>query len=369
MRRACDAALAVPRLVGLRANWVSSGSRAFRRSGNATWTRTLVVVSAVAAVVAVARPALAQGRGESIATAEALFRDGTALLDEKRYAEACPKLAESHRLDPATGTLLALAFCHEGEGRLATAWAEFAEVAGRAREEGRTDREQVAREHTASLGPRLARLSVDVPPAVRSLSGLVILRDGVEISEAVWNTPVPVDPGLHVITAKANGKKEWQGEASVAGEGQKASVTVPMLDDAAPEAEAAPLPTEAAEPASANDSKRPYRIAGVATAGAGVLSLGLSAYFGLHAMSKNSDSEAGCNEQNRCTEEAKQARLDARSSGDWATGTLVVGGLLVGAGAVLYFVVGREPNKEKTALTVSPAFGPTGASVLATGRF
>src|SRR5688572_3592069 len=110
-----------------------------------------------AATLAAAGPARAQGRGVSIATAEALFREGTALLDEKKFAEACPKLAESHRLDPATGTLLALAFCHEGEGRLASAWAEFAEVAGRAREEGRTDRELVAREHAANLEPRLAR--------------------------------------------------------------------------------------------------------------------------------------------------------------------------------------------------------------------
>src|SRR5262245_62252923 len=122
--------------------------------------RILVLLTTLGALL-FAEPARAQGRGVSIATAEALFREGTALLDEKRYAEACPKLAESHRLDPATGTLLALAFCHEGEGRLASAWAEFAEVAGRARAEGRTDREHVAREHAANLKPRLARLSVE----------------------------------------------------------------------------------------------------------------------------------------------------------------------------------------------------------------
>jgi hypothetical protein len=347
---------------------VYSASRAFRPSGRSILTRALLL-SAVAAAFALTEPARAQGRGVSIATAEALFREGTALLDEKRYAEACPKLAESHRLDPATGTLLALAFCHEGEGRLASAWAEFAEVAGRAREEGRTDREQVAREHAANLEPRLARLSIEVPPEVRALPGLVVSRDSVEIAEAVWNTPVPVDPGLHVVTAKANGKKEWQGEASVAKEGEKASVAVPMLVDAPPEPEAAPEPSETAKPVAVDDTKRTYRIAGIATAGVGVVSLGLSAYFGLHAMSKNDDSNSGCNEQNRCTDEAKQARLDARSSGDWATGTLVAGTVLVGAGAVLYFVVGREPNTERSALTVTPVVGLSGGAVIATGRF
>jgi hypothetical protein len=331
--------------------------------------RCALLVMIIATALALAPPARAQGRGVSIATAEALFREGTALLDEKKFTEACPKLAESHRLDPATGTLLALAFCHEGEGRLASAWAEFAEVAGRAREEGRTDREQVAREHAATLEPRLARLSVEVPPAVRALPGLVVSRDGLEIAEAVWNTPVPVDPGLHVITAKANGKKAWQGEASVAAEGEKASIAVPMLEDAPPEPEATVAPVQPAPPISTDDSRRTHRIAGIATAGVGVVSLGLSTYFGLRAMSKNDDSESGCNEQNRCTEDAKQARLDARSAGDWATGTLVAGTLLVGTGAVLYFVLGREPSTERPALTMTPTVGPSGAALFATGRF
>ena len=37
--------------------------------------------------------------------ADALFKEGRALLDAKKFDEACPKLAESQRLDPGAGTL------------------------------------------------------------------------------------------------------------------------------------------------------------------------------------------------------------------------------------------------------------------------
>ena len=92
-------------------------------------------------MAALATPATARAQNADEGAAESLFQAGKSLLEQKNYEQACPKLSESYRLDPGTGTLLALALCHEGEGRLATAWGEFAEVAARARREHRPDRE------------------------------------------------------------------------------------------------------------------------------------------------------------------------------------------------------------------------------------
>ena len=80
------------------------------------------------------------------------------LMAKEQYGEACPKLEESQRLQPAGGTQMFLALCHEGEGKTATAWTDFNAALSAARRDHRADREKVAREHLSALEPKLTAL-------------------------------------------------------------------------------------------------------------------------------------------------------------------------------------------------------------------
>src|SRR6185295_3075071 len=103
------------------------------------------------------------------------------------YAEACPKLAESQRLDPGGGTLLNLGLCHAGQGRTATAWAELREALGQARRDGRTDRAEIAGKKLAEIEPGLCRLTVAVASDARA-AGVEIKLDDSALGVATWDT-------------------------------------------------------------------------------------------------------------------------------------------------------------------------------------
>ncbi|HVH46562.1 MAG TPA: hypothetical protein VM925_29680 [Labilithrix sp.] len=131
--------------------------------------------------------------------AERLFRDGRALMLESRFSEACPKLAESQRLEPRVGTLLNLAACHERQGKVASAWDEFQKAATTARAEGQIERARLAEQQIALLQPRVPWLRISVPAGAGELE---VTLDGKEVEPFAFGTEIPVDPGAHVVRAE-----------------------------------------------------------------------------------------------------------------------------------------------------------------------
>jgi tetratricopeptide (TPR) repeat protein len=163
------------------------------------------------------------------AAAEALFAEGQGLMEKGDYAKACPKLEESYRLDPATGALHVLALCHERQGRFASAWVELMDVASRANAERYTERESAARERAEALKKRLSFLTVQVHPDTAALAGVGISRNGVPLGPAAWGTRIPIDPGPHVVVAKAPGHEPFSANVTIGDAPQSETIVVPKL--------------------------------------------------------------------------------------------------------------------------------------------
>jgi len=325
-----------------------------------------------------AAPAFAQSA--DTATAESLFEQGRYLLRAGNPKEACPKLEESERLDPATGTLLALAMCHEADGKLASAWAEFLDTAARSRTENRPDRQKVAHDRAEALRPRLSTLEIRVASDVAALDGLEIRRDGVLLGHGAWNAAVQIDGSQHVVEVSVKGKRVWRRSVSVKKEGDAALLLVADVEESSPASpDEAPPPTPAplakSVPAVRYSEKKRWGTlewAGVATAGVGVVSLGLGSYFLANALGKESDSNNDCT-ANKCGPQGFDSRTSAVKNGNAATIFGIAGGALVAGGAAV-FVLGRmqehrgvETSTGSAALTFG--VGSAGPSAMFSTQF
>jgi len=296
-------------------------------------------------------------------------------MDAGDYGRACPKLAESYEQDPGTGTLLALAMCREREGKLASAWAAYGQVASLSKRDGRADREQVAREQVAALEPRLSRLTINVDGATAALPGLSVKRDGSPIGSGAWGTAVPLDPGEHVLEATATGKKPWSATVTIGAERDAQSVTIPALEvdeQAALGAAAAAGTTTDAPPEQAGASKGPpLRTIGLIVGGVGIVGLGVGGVFALQANSANKESnESGhCDAQNQCDTIGGEKRDDAKTAAGVATVMFITGGVLTAAGVTL-FLVGSPKRKATGALVeAAPVVGRSDAGLVVRGSF
>jgi serine/threonine-protein kinase len=318
--------------------------------------RSVIAAIAVSTASFVAAPgsALAQPSGQDVATAQALFDEGKRLMGTGKYAEACPKLVESQRIDPGGGTLFAIALCHESEGKTATAWADFNVAAAEARKDHRADREAAAVEHVRALVPKLTR--VRVAPQVK-VTGLEIRRDGSRVGEAQWGTPLPIDPGDHVFEASAPGRTTWRQRIDVHGEGATVDVSVPSLAEdttapAPPPAAPAPPPAEPRPPSPPEESRGGQKTWALVAGGLGIAAAAVGLGFGISASSRWKDADRRC-PGGRCADphDVTLAR-DAGNTADIATVLLLVGAAGVATGTVLWLTAPAEPSSQRSVRVV-----------------
>jgi hypothetical protein len=319
--------------------------------------------------------------------AEALFRDGTQLLEAGHVDEACAKLAASQAIDPALGTLLYLAACHEKEGLTASAWSEFSSAAQWAQRANQPERVQFARRHLAALEAKLSGVLIHAS----KVAGFELRIDDGLLTAAAVGTRLPLDPGDHTIEASAPGYQTWRTRITIVSGQTVSTVTIPRLVEASvPSAPAAPTavssPTESPEPAHdatiqepATDSQgagapvssNPHILTwtSVGIAGAGIV---VGTTFGALTFGARDSARSEC-PNNRCTpggfDEIRHARTDATVS------TIGFGVGLAAAAAAGYLLirgdggVGGAPTAAVRPITIVPGVSAHEASVSILGRF
>lgn len=314
-----------------------------------------------------APPARAADASEK-AAAEALFDEGVDLLKQGKLESACAKLESSQKIDPGVGTLLYLADCYEKRNLTASAWATFREAASTAEARG-DDRAGIASERAERLTPRLSKLSIVMEVGQdTSIAGLEILRDGSNVPKALWGTSIPVDPGEHVILARAPGYESEEVHVIVEGESAVATLTVPRLRKMAvtTEPEAA-VPTSKSEAA---DPGKTQRLLGIGLGTAGIVGLGVGAVFGGLAIAKNNETldpngDYACTATGCPTQGGIDATNTALTFATVADVGLIAGGVLLAAGVTLYLTAPRA----RETVRLSPLVSTSGASLSLTGAF
>ena len=287
------------------------------------------------------RAALAQTSTHT-AAAEVLFRDGRALLKERRYAEACDKLVRSHELEPAVGTLLNIGECSAGQGKTASAWLAYRRAFALASER-HDPRAAAADERSLAVEPQLSTVAVSFegPPA----PGTRVVLGGEPFTPAVLGEPIPVDPGSVTVAVSAPGRLPWSTELEVHARHEALVVHVPAL-------ERAPDPAELAH---ARDAAATRRAVALGVGAAGVLVAGAGAVLGMQAIVKIRDGNRGCPYGNACGDAAAvQESQSGRGLADASTVLIPVGAAVAGLGAVLFLTTHGPREGARVAADVSP---------------
>jgi hypothetical protein len=286
--------------------------------------------------------------------ADETFHAGRELMKDGKLAEACPKFEESQRADPASGTLLALAYCQELSGLLASAHANYLAAADLAAKEAQGERQKAAAERAESLAKRYSTLTILVPAELSRQAGLKVKRDGIELPRTTYNVRIPLNGGTHAIEVTAPGRERWAGVITLQTEADHKTLAVPIL-----EAESAVIETTAPRRGAAVPAPRAVESASVrrmrqASFGLGLgalVGVGVGVTFGIAAKSRNDASNrdghcdsSGCDAYGA---ERREAALDAAQIATWS---FVAAGALGATSLILHF---KAENTASTQLATS----------------
>ena len=297
----------------------------------------------------------------ALVAARELFRQGTEDADAGRFADALAKFRRVAAVKESPAVRFNIARCEESLGKTGAALADFELAQRSASQDPQHSAEDVARlaqDRADALRPKVPRLALVAPSLVPD--GLTVTLDGAKVGLGELGVPLPLDPGVHVLDARAPNRAPFHAELTLAaGESKSVALAVdtpaPATEPAAPAPETSPL-----APASSHGSAQ--RTWGWVTFGAGAAFGGASLVFMLLHNSDVSDLNDACAGGGHCPiqREAELNDTHSRAVTEQTLSTVFVAasGAAVVTGVLLLITAPSTPRSEPMASTPSARFVP-----------
>jgi len=313
-------------------------------------------------------------RADDPAAALEHLKEGYALKQAGKCAEAVPHFVESERLAPKPKTLLNLADCERQIGDLVASQSHALEGRDRARGLGDPTLLKIAERQLAEVDMLLPRLTVRLAPEAPPDTS--VSRDGTVLGQVSLGVALPANPGKHHVVASAPGRADRGfdvvlavGAAQVLEVGPGELVPVALAEPATPEG-------GPAGPGSSTWSGR--KTLAVTLAGVGVAGVAVGSIFGLEAINQNNASNAGGHCTGGCDATGTSLRNQAITDATASTVAFGAGLAFVAAGVVVWLTApSTAPRPGATGLmlrlparlTLVPALGAGSAGMAALGAW
>jgi hypothetical protein len=318
--------------------------------------RRFLRAASFAFVLGTSTAALAQASPQDIAQARELGMQAQAAFDAGKLEESEKLWVAATGLFNAPTLTLGLARTQAKLGKLVLAQESYNKII---REQGDQPNLSAAFKDAldsarAEIGPISARIA-SVVIIVEGPADATVTIDDQPVSKAGLGHKRPVDPGSHVIRARAPGYKEAQTNFQVAESGV-AEAKLRLEKD--PNAEPAETKPVQATVDTKGSSDTTLALVAYGVGGAGLL---FGAITGIVAIGKRSDLESTC-PNDRCPGSAQDDVDSYRTMGTLSTVGFIVAGAFAAAGTVLLLTAPK-----KTGAAVSPYLAGRSAGLV--GRF
>lgn len=319
-------------------------------------TGCLVIAALLGAPIG---PAWAAPTKKELAKARAQFQQATELEQAGNYTQALETFREVGQVKMTPQVRYHIGFCEEKLGKLLTALGGY----------------ELAMQEAASVDPsfakeveeRIGQLKARIPKLTlkrgKSAKSGRIEIDGVSVGENSVGSPMPFDPGPHLVEVKLGEATKFSENVSLA-EGDAKEVVIEFSEQAPTPGAVADKPVEKDQsPAKKSGGALPWVIGGVGVAG-----LAAGGVFFLMKQGKVSELEDACGaDGNQCPPDKKSTYDDAKTYNTISMVSLGVG--VVGVGIAATMLLTRKSSAPKAGYWVAPAIGPGSGGVAAFGHF